>query len=172
MTARTMQVTLTVRDMREDDLSGLAWSGSPMHVTNMATQLVRARAGAVDYLVVVTATGRSVAKGGVDYETRPGAGSITQLAVRGELQSLGIGTFLIATMEERMRARGLRRAELDVEENNPRARVLYERLGYVAYDRALESWDQEGPDGTPYRYETMCTLMRKELAAPGAATAW
>jgi ribosomal protein S18 acetylase RimI-like enzyme len=164
MTARTMRVTLTVRDLTEADLPGLAWSGSPLHVANMARQLARARAGAMDYLVVVTATGRSVAKGGVDYETHPGAGSITEVAVRGELQSLGIGTFLVATMEERMRSRGLRRAELDVEENNPRARALYERLGYVAYDRALESWDQEGPDGTPYRYETMCTLMRKELA--------
>ena len=45
----------------------------------------------------------------------------------------------------------------------PRARKLYDRLGYTAYDRALESWDEQAPDGTTTRYETMCTLMRKEL---------
>ena len=34
-----------------------------------------------------------------------------------------------------------------VEYDNPRARVLYERLGYVAYADAPEEWDAEGPGG-------------------------
>jgi hypothetical protein len=46
---------------------------------------------------------------------------------------------------------------------NPRARALYERLGYVAYDRKPEAWDEEAEDGSVRRYETVCTLMRKEL---------
>lgn len=50
-----------------------------------------------------------------------------------------------------------------MEENNPRARALYERLGYAAYGRQPESWDVEAEDGSVTRYETMCTLMRKEL---------
>jgi hypothetical protein len=50
------------------------------------------------------------------------------------------------------------------EEINPRARALYERLGYVAYSPALESWDEEAADGSIFRYETMCTLMRKGLS--------
>ncbi len=37
-----------------------------------------------------------------------------------------------------MRLVGLGQAELAVEENNLRARALYERLGYVAYGSALE----------------------------------
>ena len=48
-----------------------------------------------------------------------------------------------------------------MEECNPRARALYERLGYVAYGSAPESWD--APDGSVVRYEIVCTLMRKEL---------
>ncbi|WP_157181270.1 GNAT family N-acetyltransferase [Actinopolymorpha alba] len=149
--------------MTTDDLPGLAWSGSPLHIENMAGQLKRARVGVVDYLVVCIPSGASVAKGGIDYETKPGAGSLTQFAVRAEFQSLGIGTFLIGATEDRIRARGLCSAELDVEENNPRARALYERLGYVAFGRQLESWDQQRPDGTIEHYETMCTLMRKDL---------
>jgi ribosomal protein S18 acetylase RimI-like enzyme len=61
-------------------------------------------------------------------------------------------------------ARGLDRAEVGVELSNPRARALYERLGYVAYDEMLESWDQQKPDGSITRYETMCAQMRKELS--------
>jgi hypothetical protein len=50
-----------------------------------------------------------------------------------------------------------------VEASNPRARALYERLGYVTYDRQPDGWDELAPDGTIRRYDTICTLMRKEL---------
>ncbi|MEE1791533.1 GNAT family N-acetyltransferase, partial [Streptomyces sp. BE308] len=40
-----------------------------------------------------------------------------------------LGTFLVQAAELRIRERGLRRSELAVEESNPRARALYERLG-------------------------------------------
>jgi ribosomal protein S18 acetylase RimI-like enzyme len=74
-------------------------------------------------------SGLPVAIGGIDYATFAGAGEIMQLSVRPALQSCGIGTILILAAEQRIRARGLRRAELGVEESNPRARALYERLG-------------------------------------------
>jgi ribosomal protein S18 acetylase RimI-like enzyme len=160
-----VELKLTVRDLTADDLPGLAWSGPPLHIENVARKLERARAGVFDYLVVCTPSGASVAKGGVDYETVPGVGSLTQVAVRAELRSLGIGTFLIGAAEDRIRARSLRYAELDVEESNPRARALYERLGYIAFDRELKSWDQQARDGTVERYETMCARMRKDLHA-------
>jgi len=159
----TFALTLTVRSMRVDDIPGLAWSGSPLHLRQTAEHLDRSTPETMDFLVVVTATDISVGKGEINYETFPGAGSIGSVAVRAELQSLGIGTFLISAAERRIRDRGLSRAELDVEENNPRARALYERLGYVAYDRKPDSWDQQGPDGIAYRYETICTMMRKQL---------
>jgi len=40
---------------------------------------------------------------------------------------------------------------------------LYERLGYVAYGRRPAAWEEEGPDGSVTRYETVCTLLRKQL---------
>jgi ribosomal protein S18 acetylase RimI-like enzyme len=117
----------------------------------------------VDYLAVCPPSGLPVALGGIDYVKTPGAGTLWQLAVHGALQSCGIGTILIQAAEQRIRARGLHRAELSVEECNPRARVLYERLGYLAYGREPAAWDEEAPDGSITRYETVCTLMRKEL---------
>jgi len=38
-----------------------------------------------------------------------------------------------------------------------------ERLGYAAYGRKPEAWDEQAEGGSVRRYETMCTLMRKEL---------
>jgi ribosomal protein S18 acetylase RimI-like enzyme len=79
------------------------------------------------------------------------------------LQSCGIGTVLVRAAEDRIRARGLSCAELGVEAGNPRARALYERLGYVAYGSAPDGWDEEAPDGSIRRYETTCVLLRKPL---------
>ncbi|CAL9624973.1 Mycothiol acetyltransferase [Streptomyces sp. enrichment culture] len=104
-----------------------------------------------------------MAKGGIDYQVSEGAGTLWQLAVMPALQSCGLGTLLVRAAEQRIRDRGLRRAELAVEEDNLRARALYERLGYVAYGREPDAWDEEGPDGSIRRHETMCVLMRKSL---------
>lgn len=162
MTAVVLE--FTVRDLADGDLAACGFAGSELHLMQVAKELDRARSGEVDYLAVCTKTDLPVAIGGVDYLSHPDAGSLWQLAVHPALQSCGIGTVLIGAAEQRILARGLERAELSVELSNPRARVLYERLGYVAYDEVLEAWDQQNPDGSITRYETMCTQMHKQLS--------
>ncbi|MFF0343488.1 GNAT family N-acetyltransferase [Kribbella sp. NPDC004875] len=154
---------LTLRDLTDADLAACGFACSELHLAQVAKEFDRARRGEVDYLAVCTKTGLPVAIGGVDYMPHPGAGSLWQLSVHPALQSCGIGTVLIGAAEQRILARGHGRAELGVELSNPRARALYERLGYVAYDEVLESWDQQNPDGSITRHEAMCTQMRKQL---------
>lgn len=156
-------ILLTIRDLEPEDLPSCAWSGTATHLAAIARALDRARVGEVEYLAACPPSGLPVALGGIDYVKTPGAGTIWQLVVHGALQSCGIGTLLIQAAEQRIRARGLHQAELGVEDSNPRAQALYERLGYRAYGREPDSWDQEAPDGTITRYDTMVTLMRKEL---------
>jgi Acetyltransferase (GNAT) family len=109
----------------------------------------------VEYLAACPPSGLPVGLGGIDYAKTAGAGTIWMLAVHPALRSCGIGTVLIQAAEQRIRARGPRRAELGVEDSNQRARTLYERLGYAAYGSESDSWDQEAADGTVSRYETM-----------------
>ncbi|MFD7166814.1 GNAT family N-acetyltransferase [Streptomyces violascens] len=157
-----VDVPVLVRDLTPADLSACTWSGSAAHLGQVAAELERAASGEVDYLAVCTATDLPVAIGGVDYQLAVGVGTLW-LAVLPALQSCGLGTLLVRAAEDRIRSRGLLRAELGVEESNPRARALYERLGYVAYGRQPDAWDVQAPDGSIRRYETMCTLMRKNL---------
>jgi ribosomal protein S18 acetylase RimI-like enzyme len=154
---------LTVRDLTAADLPACGWTGGRTHLASIGAALDRAGRGEVEYLAVCPPSGLPVGLGGIDYTKIPGAGMLWMLAVQEALQSCGIGTILVAAAEQRIRARGLHRAELGVEECNPRARALYERLGYVAYGSAPEAWDTEAADGSVVRYETVCTLMRKEL---------
>src|SRR6516165_5521305 len=123
---------LTVGDLCDDDLGGLAWSGDPAHLRSVAAALQRAAQGLEDYLVVRAPGGQPVAKMRVDYTSEADVGVFSQLAVMGPLQGLGIATMLIGAGEQRVRTRGLAFAALGVEDTNPRARRLYERLGYPA----------------------------------------
>lgn len=161
---KNVVLKLSARDLVHADLASCGWAGSDHHLANVVGQLERARTGEVDYLAICPATDIPVAKGGIDYQVKEGVGILWQLAVHPALQSCGIGAFLVEAAERRIRSRGLHQAELAVEESNPRARALYERLGYAAYDRRPDSWDEQAPDGSLRRYERMCTLMRKELS--------
>lgn len=55
---------------------------------------------------------------------------IEGLAVAPAWQGRGIGTLLIAALAEEARARGYEALRLDVADQNIRARLLYERLGF------------------------------------------
>ena len=154
---------LTIRDLTPGDLPSCAWSGSAPTLAVMAAALGRVSNGDLEYLAACPPSGLPVGLCAIDYAKIPGSGTLWMLAVHGALQSCGIGTLLIQAAEQRIRARGLRRTGLSVEETNPRARALYERLGYVAYGSEPDSWDEQAPDGSLVTYETTCTLMRKEL---------
>lgn len=156
-------VPLLIRDLIESDLESLQWSGGASHLLSVREQLGRVDSGDVEYLVAIAPSGLPVGKAGIDYTQHLGAGTIYQAAVHPALQSCGIGTLLVAEAERRVRVRGYAYAELSVERDNPRARALYERLGYVAYGEAPDEWDADGSDGELVRYHTMCTLMRKHL---------
>lgn len=55
---------------------------------------------------------------------------IAQLGVAPERRSQGLGAQLLAFAEAQARTQGLGQISLDVADSNPRARALYERLGF------------------------------------------
>lgn len=155
--------SLTVDDLTTSDLGRIAWSGGPTYTPAVAKALKRAELGEVDYLAVRSPDGWPVSIGGVDYVAHPGAGTLWQLATHGELTGLGLGSCLIGALEDRIRARGLPWAMLGVEESNPRARALYDRLGYEACGRQEAAWPAMDDQGNVFTYHTELTLMRKRL---------
>ncbi len=154
---------LIIDDLCPQDLPRLAWSGNPEHVRGVARALERVALGDVEYLVVRAPDGEPVAKGGIDYTQNDMAGTLCELTTHARLQSLGLGTCLVAEAEQRIRRRGLPWAMLSVEDNNPRARALYERLGYVAWGRQTAAWHYEDDGGSLRLYETEVTVLRKRL---------
>lgn len=154
---------LPVTDLYEDDLPGIEWSGSPLHLEYVRAALRRVPTGEVEYLCVRAPNGEIVSKGGINYSWLPGTGMLYQFATRENLMSLGIGTQLIRAAENRIKKRGLTKASLRVELANMRARALYERLGYRAVREVTSEWDQETPDGSIRRYVAHQVEMEKDL---------
>ncbi|MGI8869652.1 MAG: GNAT family N-acetyltransferase [Mycobacteriales bacterium] len=150
-----------VRELLDSDVP--KWSSFGPEQEQLRDTLARVSRGAAECLVAEIAGGRIVGKVRIDYEDRPGVGTIMQFDVVPDQRSRGVGTTLMRHAEQRVRARGLRTAEIGVETNNPRALALYERLGYTAYAVEPESWTQHHPDGTEYLYKTECTLLRKAI---------
>jgi GNAT superfamily N-acetyltransferase len=156
-----------VRDLAERDLPSAEWAGS-----GVLDGFERMQRGEVDYLVVCPPSGVPVGTGAVSWTENAGAGTLYQLHIHEIMRSCGLGTLLIHEAENRIRSRGLDRAELGIDAKDPRPRPLYERLGYEAYGEEPGGWDETLPDGSTRRYETTIILMRKAFgmsrADPGA----
>ncbi len=157
--------SLLVDDLQTADFAELAWSGDAAHLRSIQTKLQAVARGEADYLAVRAPNGAPLAIGLIDYTIGENAAEIGQLAVQPALQGMGLGTHLIAQAEVRIRTRGRQWAVMGVETDQERTRKLYERLGYVLYDRKLDSWLVDDGKGGTRVYETEVLLLRKALVA-------
>jgi ribosomal protein S18 acetylase RimI-like enzyme len=154
-----MQLELTLREMEIDDFSDLDWAGGAEHVRAVADAFQACFSGEVAMAVISLPNGRLIAHGAVDFRRSAAVGDIWMLAVHEAMQGMGVGTALIAGLEQRVRDRGLGTARLGVEHDNLRAARLYRRLGYREVGSVLEGWPLAGGR----TYLTVCTLMEHDL---------
>lgn len=138
-----MEITVDFRDLQPGDLADLDWTGGPAHQQVLADSLTRSWSGEVEVLVGQVGGWRLVACGGLDLTRQPGVGWLWMLIVHEAWRNLGLGSALVAALEERCLLRGLPRARLGVEYDNPEARRLYESLGYRSIGPGTDSWPTE-----------------------------
>jgi ribosomal protein S18 acetylase RimI-like enzyme len=119
-----------IRACEERDLDRFDTLGSPQHVQYCRRDFARGELVAI--LVAVDDDDIPVGKVHLDFETKASedVAVLGAAAVAPSLQGRGIGTRLMAAAEELARERGVGTIELGAEDHNPRARMLYERLGY------------------------------------------
>ncbi len=80
---------------------------------------------------------------------------IGHVAVREELRGQGVGRSLLEHLLARARGAGYRRAGLDVAASNPRARALYEAMGFTLQaTRRSTLADRRGPVADHHYMET------------------
>jgi ribosomal protein S18 acetylase RimI-like enzyme len=128
----TVSLDLDIRPGRSDDLPALEWWGlfAPHRALIRATFEATERGEAI--MLVADANGMAVGQAWVDLcrARSEDLGALWAIRVLPCLQGLGIGTALVRACEKELRARSIGAAEVTVEQENGRARQLYERLGY------------------------------------------
>jgi ribosomal protein S18 acetylase RimI-like enzyme len=175
-TRRTIQMDGTasfmIDDLAPSDLARVWWTGNPAHLRNIEAALARVATGQLDYLAVRAPDGTPVAVGKIDYLPDEQAGMLSQLVTHWLLQGHGLGTRLIEEAERRILGRGFTRSLLGVETDNLRASSLYERLGYRAYGRDTESWEEQNEDGTVRLHTTEFIQLEKALNTAASHENW
>jgi ribosomal protein S18 acetylase RimI-like enzyme len=98
-------------------------------------------------------------------EHLPDCPEIFMLGVPEPLRSRGIGRLLIARLEQLAVGRGRRRIGLGVALTNPRARRLYEGLGYRDFGAPhyVDRWHWIDASGTDHAEEDPCVFLVKRL---------
>jgi ribosomal protein S18 acetylase RimI-like enzyme len=154
-----------VRRCTQGDLLPLEWDGMfTPHREILCETYQRQLKGEVEMLVGELEQ-RPIAQAWVDLTKRRDerVGVIWALRVHPRWQGQGFGAQVLAQAESLLRARGFAQSELGVERNNPRARKLYERLGY-RYDRELrEHYSYAQADGQRVHAVADQWMLRKLL---------
>jgi predicted N-acetyltransferase YhbS len=106
----------------------------------------------------------------------PDAPLLNHLEVRPEWRGRGVGADLVHAVEDAARRRGYDLVVLGVGLDNPRAKRLYERLGYLDWNNGpiVARWTEpDGSGGIRYASLTVDTLVKSLLAPhPDAWDAW
>jgi len=144
---------LTVRPCAARDLDHFGAFGSERHVQYCRETFE----SGVPILVAVDSNDVPVGKLHVRIDAEREAALIEAAGVAPELRGRGIGTALVRAAEAFASENGFTAAELGVEDTNPAARRLYERLGYHSVARMDFVYD-----GAPRPNPGV--LLRKELA--------
>jgi GNAT superfamily N-acetyltransferase len=90
---------------------------------------------------------------------------LDHLEVPGPFQGRGIGTALVRAAEDRARQLGYQQIALGVALDNPKARRLYERLGYAdwGHGTVVGTWVEHPDDGPPVTLSEVCDVLVKRL---------
>jgi GNAT superfamily N-acetyltransferase len=125
-------------------------------------------------LLVAWLDGHPVGNGSLSWEPAdhpelhrhlPGVPELGHLEVIGPLWGQGIGTALIRAAEATARQFGHDRLILAVGVDNPDARRLYERLGYLdrQHGTIVGTWVERDRDGRPVTLSETCHVLVKRL---------
>jgi ribosomal protein S18 acetylase RimI-like enzyme len=160
-----------IRQVRESDLPALEWDGEYKHFRRLygeAYERVK-RGRSAMWVADLPGTGL-IGQAFVQYtcdrpELADGRlrGYIYAFRVRPPYRGNGLGTRLLVTVEWDLRSHGYRYVTLNVAQDNPRARHLYEKNGYQVVAPEPGVWSYQDEKGFWHTMEEPAWRMEKML---------
>jgi ribosomal protein S18 acetylase RimI-like enzyme len=160
----TVSVEVEIRPARAEDLPALEWMGLFSAHREIIRGAFRAQEQGDALLLLAIAGGFPVAQVWIDFARKPHRRIATIWAVRTffPLQGRGIGRQMMLAAEEAIRARGVRRAELEVERDNGYAERFYRRLGWRSAGEQSARFVRDG-GGNPQSAAMELRTLEKDL---------
>lgn len=153
--------TVVIRDGRPGDVEAMAWARSEDQRDAWRRQADRASVGEVSF-IVAEFEGRVVGKAVLDWVHDPdGTPWLWMGSVDPDYRSRGIGTLLLGFAEARAQERGHSSIEMCVDDDNPRARDLYLRSGYVVVGLHVDEYVEVQSGGGVVRVANPGVRLRK-----------
>ncbi|MCM4078717.1 GNAT family N-acetyltransferase [Paractinoplanes hotanensis] len=160
-----MSIGVSIRDATIADVRSIDWASSRVQSDAWLRECRRGQREAS--FMVAVCNGLVVGKVSVDWVRKPGVAWIWMASVCPAWQGHGIGTAMIAAAEVRAIRNRVVFAELAVDDDNPRAAALYERLGYRFVGSHFERRPAVDDHGNEYVAEKNGRVMRKALDTAG-----
>jgi ribosomal protein S18 acetylase RimI-like enzyme len=170
----SLALNLIIRMADEADIRALEWHGQFWHFRGLFERSYQEMLAGRRLLLVADLDGYPVARlfiqlaaGHPRYADGSERAYLYSLHVMPPLQGLGIGTSLLTAAERLLVERGFRWASIAAAKDNPRARALYERLGYHVIAENPGKWSYTDPDGMVHHVDEPSWILGKELAPRG-----
>src|SRR3972149_3510461 len=145
---------ITIRQASISDLPAMEWEGEFKHFRNLYSDAYRRQERNLSLIWLAElpelANGKERAY-------------LYGFRIRPAYRSLGVGTRMINFIENDLRQRGYRLLTLNVAVNNPRARNLYSRLGFVVVAHEPGIWSYLDDEGRRKWVEEPAWRMEKHL---------
>jgi ribosomal protein S18 acetylase RimI-like enzyme len=161
----TITLPVIIRPCRGTDLADLEWFGLLTEYRQTIAEAFQRFQKGESLMLVAEVNHFPAGQVWVDLSKRraEAIGVLWALRVFIPFQSLGIGTALIASAEERLKELGFHISELGVERDNVQAKQLYERLGYEMVRESVEEWQYTPPGGVTVHVTSEEWIMHKFL---------
>jgi ribosomal protein S18 acetylase RimI-like enzyme len=163
-----VDLDIVIRLATQDDLPKLEWGGEYTHFRRLFTRTFQDQERGTRLMLVADCNGFPVGqiflhpKNG-DGRHKGRRGYLYSLRVMEMFRGLGIGTTLIIAAERYAAETGCGWCTIAVAKDNPRARGLYERLGYQIYGDESGNWHFLDHRGRIRRVHEPCWVLEKLL---------
>lgn len=169
------QVTVQFRLATETDLPALEWHGQYTHFRRVFQKTYREQCAGLRMMMLADMNGFPVGQIFVLLNNAPGVtrrhrasatdlrGYLYSLRVMDHLQGMGIGSKLVEWAENTLKSRGYDWTIISAAKDNPRARQLYEKLGYRVYCEEAGRWQYVNHQGQIVRVHEPCWMLEKAL---------
>ncbi len=144
-----------IRPIRESDLPALEWEGEYQHFRRLYAEHYEAsKAGTTLIYVAETSTGLMIGQVFLLLDSRNKdvadgrhRAYLFSFRIKPAYRNQGLGSYMLNYVENQLLLRGYIIVRLNVAQDNPKARALYERRGYQVIGLSSGVWQYQDDQG-------------------------